>query len=154
MDYHVAQPSYLAFQQFNFGEVSSKATIRCCVRCPPSRFRATEDRPGSFWDFPAPRGSGGVRTRRPTSDPRFWLPLWRRVRDNAHLPLLPPDGGLHLPPTDVKDQSTSPASHFGKTGQTRFPKIKHVPQRRELYQIATPRIKRGSFISVYGLKLF
>ncbi len=55
---HVAQPSYLALT--NFGEVSTRATIRCCVRCW-----------GPFGLAQLLGGERRSRGDRPTGDPRF-----------------------------------------------------------------------------------
>ena len=56
---HGAQPPYLALT--NFGEVSTRATIRCCVRCW-----------GPFGLAQLLGGSGGRRAIALPVDPRFW----------------------------------------------------------------------------------
>ena len=99
---HVAQPSYLTLFLINFGEVSLKAIIRCCVRA------------GGLSGLPS---SSGLAQRsqgdRPTGIPRFCPLPQDMVATNATAPVVSGQWQVSLRraiasrravPADVKDQ--------------------------------------------------
>ena len=107
---HVAQPSYLALT--NFGEVSTRATIRCCVRCwgpfglaqllGGERSRGTRDPTVGSEVLPYSLGGADAQER----DPPLVSGRWR-VLDAA---LRRAIASRKAVPADVKDQLSAFAS--------------------------------------------